>query len=201
MLVTKKAPDFTACAVMPDNSFVENFNLYEFLKKTNKGAVLFFWPKDFTFVCPSEIIAYDNQVKEFREKGYELIGLSIDSEFVHLAWKNVPVEKGGIGQVQFPLVADLSKQIARDYDVLFNEQIALRATFVINKEGIVKHATINDLPIGRNVAETLRTVDAINHHEKYGEVCPANWKSGKKAMKASPDGVKEYLEKNHQDLK
>lgn len=201
MLVTKKAPDFTAAAVMPTNEINEDFNLYDALKHSKKGVILFFWPKDFTFVCPSEIIAYDNKVGSFKERGYDLIGVSIDSEFVHLAWKNVPVDKGGIGKVSFPLVADLTKQIARDYDVLLDEKVALRGTFIINKDGIVRHALINDLPIGRNVEETLRTVDAIIQTDEHGDVCPANWRKEMATMKPNPDGVKNYLSSHSKDLK
>lgn len=201
MLVTKKAPDFTAAAVMPDKTINEDFNLHHEIKKSKNGVVLFFWPMDFTFVCPSEIIAFDNKIDEFKEKGYELIGISTDSEFVHLAWKNTPVEKGGIGNVRFPLVADLTKQIARDYDILLDDKVALRGTFIINKSLIIRHATINDLPIGRNVSETLRTIDAIIHTDTHGEVCPANWKKTMNAMKPNPEGVADYLAKNSKDLK
>lgn len=201
MLVTKKAPDFTAAAIMPTNEIKEDFNLYAALEESKKGVILFFWPKDFTFVCPSEIIAYDNKVADFKERGYDLIGVSIDSEYVHLAWKNVPVEKGGIGKVSFPMVADLTKQIARDYEVLIDEKIALRGTFIINKDGTVRHALINDLPIGRNVDETIRTVDAIVQTDKFGDVCPANWKKSMATMKPNPSGVKEYLQSHSKDLK
>ncbi|MGL5630464.1 MAG: peroxiredoxin [Mycoplasmoidaceae bacterium] len=201
MIVTKKAIDFTAEAIMPDNSIKSDFNLYNAIEKSKKGIILFFWPKDFTFVCPSEIIAFNNKLADFKSRGFDLVGISIDSEFVHLAWKKVPVEKGGIGNIQFPLISDITKQIARDYDILLDEKIALRATFIISKNKIIRHSTINDLPIGRNVEETLRTVDAIIHTDEFGDVCPANWKNKMATMKPNPDGVAAYLSKNSGDLK
>lgn len=198
MLVTKKAPDFTATAVLADGQIVENFQLSKNLGKN--GTVLFFWPKDFTFVCPSEIIAFDKRVKDFEAKGFNVIGVSIDSEFVHLAWKNTPIDQGGIGQVQFPMVADLTHDIARDYDVLFGNAVALRGSFLIDRNMIVRHAVINDLPLGRNVDEMLRMVDALLFFEENGEVCPAGWNKGDKGMKASPTGVAEYLKENASKL-
>lgn len=198
MLVTKKAPDFTATAVLGNNQIVEDFQLSKNLGKN--GAVLFFWPKDFTFVCPSEIIAFDKRVKDFEAKGFSVIGVSIDSEFVHLAWKNTPIEQGGIGQVQFPMVADLTHDIARDYDVLFGNAVALRGSFLIDRNMIVRHAVINDLPLGRNVDEMLRMVDALLFFEEYGEVCPAGWHKGDKGMKANPEGVADYLKNNADKL-
>ncbi|MCE3233732.1 MAG: alkyl hydroperoxide reductase subunit C-like protein, partial [Rickettsiaceae bacterium] len=153
-------------------------------------------PLDFTFVCPSEIIAFNNKLNEFKTRGAEVISVSVDSHFTHLAWKNTPVNKGGIGQVQFPMVADLTKQIARDYDVLLDAGIALRGTFMIDKAGVVRHQLVNDLPLGRSVEEAIRMVDALNFHEEHGEVCPAGWNRGKEAMEASPEGVAKYLEKN-----
>lgn len=194
VLVGKQAPDFTATAVMPDNSFNDKFNLKTFLK--GKHGVLFFWPLDFTFVCPSEIIAFNNRLKEFKDRGVEVIGISVDSHFTHLAWKNTPVDKGGIGNVQFPMVADLTKQIARDYDVLLNDAIAFRGTFLIDKDFKVRHQVINDLPLGRNVDEAIRMVDALQFHEEHGEVCPAGWNKGNDGMKASAEGVAGYLKKN-----
>jgi peroxiredoxin (alkyl hydroperoxide reductase subunit C) len=206
VLVGKKAPDFTAVAVMGDGSFNEKFNLSDYLgikrdangKVTKKGkkGVLFFWPLDFTFVCPSEIIAFNNRLKEFKTRGAEVIGISVDSHFTHFAWKNTPVEKGGIGNVQFPLVADITKSIARDYDVLLNESVAFRGTFLIDGEGKVRHQLINDLPLGRNVDEAIRMVDALNFHEENGEVCPANWNRGEEGMKANAEGVAKYLKKH-----
>lgn len=191
-LVTQPAPDFTAQAVMPDNSFTE-LKLSDY---RGKYVVLFFYPLDFTFVCPSEIIAFDRQLEAFRAKGVEVIGCSVDSHFTHLAWKNTPVDQGGIGQVKYPLVADLSKNIARDYGVLVNDAIALRGLFLIDKEGVIRHAVINDLSLGRNVDEALRMVDALQFTEKHGEVCPANWRDGEEAMKPTAEGVAEYLAKH-----
>lgn len=191
--VTQPAPDFTATAVMSDNSFKNDFKLSD-LK--GKYVVLFFYPLDFTFVCPSEIIAFDRKLAEFKERNCEIIGISIDSHFSHWAWKNTPVNKGGIGNVQYPLVADLTKSISRDYGVLINDAIALRGLFLIDKEGVLRHALVNDLPLGRNVDEAIRVLDALQFTEKHGEVCPANWKKGDDAMKPSHDGVAEYLAKH-----
>jgi peroxiredoxin (alkyl hydroperoxide reductase subunit C) len=194
VLVGKKAPDFTAQAVMPDNSIEEKFNLTNYLK--GDIGVLFFYPLDFTFVCPSEIIAFANRIKDFAERGAKVIAVSVDSQFTHLAWKNTDVNKGGIGNVQFPMVADLTKQIARDYDVLLNEAIAFRGTFLIDGNGVVRHQIVNDLPLGRNVDEALRMVDALKFHEEHGEVCPAGWKKGDDGMTPNAGGVAKYLEKN-----
>jgi len=191
MLVTKKAPDFTATTVLGNNQIVDNFNLYENLGE--KGAVLFFYPLDFTFVCPSEIIAFDHRLDEFTARGINVIGVSVDSQFSHFAWKNTPVKEGGIGQVRYPLVADLNKQISRDYDVLFGESVALRGSFLIDKDGTIRHAVINDLPLGRNIDEMLRMIDAMLFTNEHGEVCPAGWNKGDTGMKASTEGVAEYL--------
>jgi len=191
MLVTKKAPDFTATTVLGNNQIVDNFNLYENLGE--KGAVLFFYPLDFTFVCPSELIAFDHRLDAFTESGINVIGVSVDSQFSHFAWKNTPVNQGGIGQVRYPLVADLNKQISRDYDVLFGESVALRGSFLIDKDGTVRHAVINDLPLGRNIDEMLRMIDAMLFTNEHGEVCPAGWAKGDAGMKASTEGVAEYL--------
>lgn len=198
MLVTRKAPDFTAPAVLANGSIVNDFELSKNLGKN--GAVLFFWPKDFTFVCPSEIIAMDKRVKAFNERGVNVIGVSIDSDVVHFAWRNTPVNEGGIGQVSFPMVSDITKQISRDYDVLFGGAVALRGSFIIDENQIVRHATINDLPLGRNMDEYLRLVDAILFHKEHGEVCPAGWQRGDKGMKATAEGVKEYLSQNSKNL-
>ncbi len=191
-LVTKEAPDFTATAVMPDNSFAE----LELSSLRGKYVLLFFYPLDFTFVCPSEIIAFNKKLAEFKERNCELIGVSIDSQFTHHAWRNTALDSGGIGQIDFPLVADLNKQIARDYGVLFDDAIALRAQFLIDREGIVRHALVNDLPLGRNVGEALRMLDALQHTEKYGEVCPADWNRGDEAMTPSAEGVASYLKQH-----
>ncbi|WP_456403014.1 redoxin domain-containing protein [Hydrogenimonas sp.] len=198
MLVTKKAPDFTANAVLGNNEIVDNFNLYENFGE--KGTVLFFYPLDFTFVCPSEIIAFDHRLDEFTSRGINVIGCSIDSHFTHLAWKNTPVDQGGIGQVRYPLVADLTKQIAADYDVLLDAGVALRGSFLIDTDGTVRHAVINDLPLGRNIDEMLRMIDAMHFTNEHGEVCPAGWHKGEEGMKADPNGVAEYLAKHAEEL-
>ena len=203
MLVTKKAPEFKATAVMPDNSF-KDISLSDY---KGKKVVLFFYPLDFTFVCPTELLAFDHRVAEFEKRGVQVLGCSVDSHFSHLAWKNTPVENGGIGNVRYPLVADLNKAIARDYDVLVGRDdqgnggaVALRGSFLIDEEGVVRHAVINDLPLGRNVDEMLRMVDALAHNQKYGEVCPAGWKDGDKAMEGSTAGVAKYLAENSKTL-
>jgi len=197
-LVTKKAPDFTANAVLGDNTIVSDFNLYKNIG--DKGAVVFFYPLDFTFVCPSELIAFNHRLKEFHDRGINVIGVSIDSHFTHLAWKNTPVEKGGIGKVGYPLVADLDKSIATNFGVLLGAGIALRGSFLLDKDGTVRHAVINDLPLGRNIDEMLRVVDAMLFTNEYGEVCPAGWHKGDKGMKASTEGVAEYLAENAEKL-
>ncbi len=191
VLVGKPAPDFTAAAVMGNNTIEENFNLSSFTK--DKYALVFFYPLDFTFVCPSEILAFDHRLQDFKDRNTEVIAVSVDSHYTHLAWKNTPVEKGGLGQVRFPMVADLTRSIARDYDVLINEAVALRGTFLIDREGMVRHQVINDLPLGRNIDEAIRMVDALQFYEQHGEVCPAGWNKGKAGMKATPEGVAEYL--------
>lgn len=196
VLVGKPAPDFKAQAVMPDNSFKE-LKLSDF---RGKYVVLFFYPLDFTFVCPTEIIAFDNHLPEFKERNCEVIGVSVDSHFSHVAWKNTPVDKGGIGNVQYPIVADITKQIARDYDVLTGDAVAFRGTFLIDKEGKVRHQVVNDLPLGRNITEAVRMLEALQFHEKHGEVCPANWNKGKEGMKADAKGVAGYLAKNAKSL-
>ncbi|MFH1922885.1 MAG: peroxiredoxin [Planctomycetota bacterium] len=188
-LVTREAPDFSAQAVMPDNSFAElTLSSYR-----GRYVVLFFYPLDFTFVCPSEIIAFDKAVSRFEEKNAQLIGVSVDSHFTHLAWKNTPRNQGGIGPIHYPLVADLDKSISRDYGVLLDGGIALRGLFLIDKEGVVRHALVNDLPLGRNVDEALRVLDALRYTEEHGEVCPANWRNGEDAMKPTAEGVADYL--------
>ncbi len=192
-LVTKQAPDFTATAVMPDNSFKEDFTLSSY---KGKYVCLFFYPLDFTFVCPSEILAFDKKLDEFKKRNCEVIAVSVDSQFTHFAWKQTPVEKGGIGNVQFPMVADLSKEISKAYGVLLDAGISLRGLFLIDRDGIVRHELVNDLPLGRSVDEALRILDALQFHEEHGEVCPANWKPGEEAMKPTAEGVAEYLAKH-----
>jgi peroxiredoxin (alkyl hydroperoxide reductase subunit C) len=192
-LVTQEAPDFTANAVMPDNTFAPlTLSSYR-----GKYVVLFFYPLDFTFVCPSEIIAFDKRLADFKAKNCEVIGVSVDSRFTHFAWKNTPVQDGGIGQIKYPLVEDLTKSIARSYGVLFGDAVALRGLFLIDTKGVVRHAVINDLPLGRSVNEALRMVDALQFVETHGDqVCPANWQEGDEAMKPTADGVASYLAKH-----
>ena len=197
VLVGKQAPDFKATTVMPDGSFKE-LSLSEL---RGKYVVLFFYPLDFTFVCPSEIIAFHNKVNEFKERNCEVIGVSVDSHFTHAAWRNTPVDKGGIGAIAYPLVADLTKTISANYDVLTgNGAVAYRGLFLIDTKGVVRHQIVNDLPLGRNVDEAIRMVDALQFHEKYGEVCPANWRKGKEGMKADAAGVAKYLAANAKSL-
>jgi peroxiredoxin (alkyl hydroperoxide reductase subunit C) len=192
VLVTQEAPDFTAQAVMPDNSMAE----LKLSSYRGKYVVLFFYPLDFTFVCPSELIAFDKALKKFKDRNAVVIGVSVDSQFTHLAWRNTPVEKGGIGKIGYPLVADLDKGISRAYDVLLKGGIALRGLFLIDTHGVVRHQIVNDLPLGRSVDEALRTVDALQYTEEHGEVCPANWKQGEEAMKPTAEGVASYLAKH-----
>jgi len=198
VLVGKKAPDFTAAAIMEDNQINDNFNLHNFAK--GKITVMFFYPLDFTFVCPSEIIAFDNRINEFKARNAQVIGISVDSKYTHLAWKNTAIDKGGIGQIKYPLIADLTKSIAKDYDVLFGDAVALRGTFILDQDLVVRHQLINDLPLGRNIDEALRMIDALQFFQQHGEVCPAGWNVGKEGMKANSQGVAQYLEKNANKL-
>jgi len=192
-LVAKPAPAFTAQAVMPDGSFKE-LKLSDY---KGKYVILFFYPLDFTFVCPTEIIAFSNQIGEFKKRNAEVLGVSIDSHFSHLAWRNTDRKQGGLGKIDYPLVADLDKNISRAYDVLADVGIAFRGLFLIDKNGVVQHQLINNLPLGRNVDEAIRMLDALQHHEQHGEVCPANWEKGKDAMKADPKGSQEYFSKHN----
>jgi len=198
VLVGKAAPDFTAAAVLPSNEINPAFNLKSYL--AGSYGLVFFYPLDFTFVCPSEILAHDHRLAAFAEKNTKVVAVSVDSHFTHLAWKNTPVEKGGLGNVQFPLVADLNKDIARAYGVLLPGGVALRGSFLIDKAGNVQVAHVNNLPLGRNVDEMLRLVDALQFHEEHGEVCPAGWQKGKAGMKADPKGVADYLAKHGKEL-
>ena len=198
MLVTAKAPRPSGIAVLGNGQIENNFDLYSNIGP--KGAVVFFYPKDFTFVCPSEIIAFDNRFNEFKERGINVIGVSCDNEFCHFAWRETEPKKGGIGRVQFPLVADIKKEWARKFDVLFDDAVALRGSFLIDKDGTVRHAVINDLPLGRNIDEMLRMVDTMLFTNEHGEVCPAGWNKGDKGMKATTDGVAEYLSQNSNNL-
>lgn len=214
MLVTKPAPDFTATAVMADDSF-KDISLSDY---KGKKVVLFFYPLDFTFVCPTEIIAFDHRLAEFEKRGVQVLGCSIDSKHSHWAWRNTDVNEGGIGKIKYPLIADVDKSIARKYDVLQNTKLAyveteegeestsvhgdkaLRGSFLIDEEGIVRHAVINDEPLGRDIDEMLRVVDALIYNQKHGEVCPAGWKEGDSAMAETHDGVADYLGKNAEKL-
>ena len=199
VLVTRQAPDFTSSAVLGNGEIVNNFN---FKKHVNgKAAVLFFYPLDFTFVCPSELIAFDHRYEEFKKRGVEVVGVSIDSEFPHNAWRNTPTENGGIGAVKYALAADVKHEIAKAYGIEHPEEgVALRASFLIDKNGVVRHQIVNDLPLGRNIDEMLRMVDALQFHEEHGEVCPAQWEKGKEGMKDSPEGVAKYLKQNADKL-
>lgn len=190
LLVTRPAPDFTATAVLADNTFKEDFKLSDL---RGKYVLLFFYPLNFTFVCPSEILAFNKAVDQFEDNNCQLVGISIDSHFSHLAWKNTPINEGGIGQIRYPLVSDLNKSISRDYGVLLDAGIALRGLFLIDREGIIRHQVVNDLPLGRNVNEALRILHALQFTEKHGEVCPANWNKGEEAMKPTAEGVAAYL--------
>jgi peroxiredoxin (alkyl hydroperoxide reductase subunit C) len=190
-LVTKPAPAFKAQAVLPDGSFGE-IDLAQF---RGKHVIVYFYPLAFTFVCPTEIIAFDKKIEEFKARGCEVLGVSVDSVHTLAAWRETPVNKGGIGAIRHAVVSDLSKRIARDYGILFEEEVALRGLFLIDKEGVVRHSLVNDLPLGRSVDEALRTLDALQFFEANGEVCPANWHKGDAGMKETRDSVGEYLAK------
>ncbi len=199
ILVGRPAPDFTAPAVNKVGEIIGQFNLAETIK--GKYALLFFYPLDFTFVCPSELIALDKRMDQFNERGVEVVGISIGSHFTHKAWRDTPVNEGGIGPVSYSLVADISHKIAKDYGVEHPEVgVAFRAAILIDKSGVVRVQIVNDLPIGRNIDELIRLVDALQFHEAHGEVCPAGWTKGQPGMTASPAGVAKYLEKHAETL-
>jgi alkyl hydroperoxide reductase subunit AhpC len=189
VLVTQKAPSFTAEAVMEDGSF-KQIKLEDY---RGKYVLLFFYPLDFTFVCPTEIIAFSDRGQEFQKLGVQILGVSVDSAFSHLAWRNTARNVGGLGDVSYPLIADLKKDIARAYDVLLPDGVALRGLFLIDPEGVVRHQVVNDLPLGRSVDEALRMVKALQFHEKHGEVCPANWQEGSRTIKPTTDASKEFF--------
>lgn len=197
ILVNKQAPDFDAAAVLGDGSIVDSFKLSSL---RGKYVVLFFWPLDFTFVCPSEIIAHNNRMDKFRELGVEVVGVSIDSQFTHHAWRSTPVEKGGIGAVEFTMVADVKHEITRAYGIEHEAGVALRASFLIDQQGLVQHQVVNNLPLGREVDEMVRLVEALQFTEAHGEVCPAGWRKGQKGMKADAQGVADYLAENATNL-
>ena len=198
VLVGQEAPDFTAAAVLGTGEIVDSFNFKEATK--GKYAVVFFYPLDFTFVCPSELIAFDHRLADFKAKNVEVIGVSIDSQFSHFAWKNTPVNKGGIGQVGYTLVADVKHEICQSFGVEAAAGVAYRGSFLIDQNGVVRHMVVNDLPLGRNIDEMLRMVDALQFHEEHGDVCPANWSKGKEGMKASTAGVADYLANHAEQL-
>jgi peroxiredoxin (alkyl hydroperoxide reductase subunit C) len=197
VLVTQKAPKFEAPAVMPDGTLVEDFRLSDL---RGKYVLLFFWPLDFTFVCPTEIIAHDKRMDQFKERNVEVVGVSIDSQFTHFAWRNTSIDDGGIGPVKYPIVADIKHEITRAYGVEHPDGVALRASFLIDKEGIVQHQVVNNLPLGRNVDEMIRVVDALQFSEEYGEVCPAGWNKGESGMTPTAEGVADYLSKHSEEL-
>lgn len=198
VLVGKQAPDFTAAAVLGDGQIVDSLTLSEAIK--GKYGLVFFYPLDFTFVCPSELIALDHRMDAFKERGVEVIGVSIDSQFSHNAWRNTPVNQGGIGTVKYTLVADVKHEICQAYDVEHADGVAFRAAFLIDKAGNVRSQIVNDLPLGRNMDELIRLVDALQFHEEHGEVCPAGWNKGDKGMTASPEGVAKYLSEEEDNL-
>lgn len=199
VLVGRPAPDFTAAAVTGSGEIVDNFNLNDAIK--GKKAVVFFYPLDFTFVCPSELIAFDHRYAEFQSRGVEVIGVSIDSQFSHNAWRNTGINDGGIGPVKYILVADIKHEICQAYDVEHpTDGVAFRGSFLIDEEGIVRHQVVNDLPLGRNIDEMLRMIDALAFHQEHGEVCPAGWNQGDSGMKDTPDGVAAYLSENGDKL-
>jgi peroxiredoxin (alkyl hydroperoxide reductase subunit C) len=197
VLVTQPAPDFTAPAVMPNGTIRDDFRLSEL---RGRYVVLFFWPLDFTFVCPTEIIAHDHRIDQFRKRNVEVVGVSIDSQFTHFAWRNSAVLDGGIGPVQFPMVADIKHDITRAYGVEHPDGVALRASFLIDRNGVVQHQVVNNLPLGRNVDEMLRVVDALQFTEEHGEVCPAGWHPGDAGMQPTAEGVSDFLSKHSQKL-
>ncbi len=198
VLVGKQAPNFTAAAVMADGSINEDFSLEDY---QGKYIVLFFYPLDFTFVCPTELIAFSHRIAEFEKRDVQVLGCSIDSQFTHAAWRNTAIDKGGIGPVKYPLVADVKHEICRAYDVeLEPAGVALRGSFLIDKAGVVRHQVVNDLPLGRNIDEMLRMVDAVQFHEEHGEVCPAGWNKGDEGMVADEKGVASYLADQAENL-
>ena len=198
VLVGKKAPDFTVPAVLADGQIVDELTLSEAIK--GKYGLVFFYPLDFTFVCPSELIALDHRIDAFKERNVEVIGVSIDSHFTHNAWRNTPVNEGGIGPVKYTLAADINHDICKAYDVESEGGVAFRGAFLIDLEGNVRSQIVNDLPLGRNMDELIRLVDALQFHEEHGEVCPAGWNKGDKGMDASPDGVAKYLSESADNL-
>jgi len=197
VLVAKQAPDFVAPAVMPDGVIKEDFKLSDL---RGKYVVIFFWPLDFTFVCPTEIIAHNKRMEQFKDRNVEVVGVSIDSQFTHFAWRSTAVNDGGIGAVDFPMVADVKHEITKAYGIEHPDGVAMRASFLIDKQGVVQHQVVNNLPLGRNVDEMVRVVDALQFTEQYGEVCPAGWNKGETGMKPTAEGVAEFLSKHTDKL-
>lgn len=194
VLVGMKAPDFTVPAVLPDGEIVNQFTLSHSI--TGKYGLIFFYPLDFTFVCPSELVALDHRIDSFTERNVEVIAISVDSHYSHNAWRKMPVEEGGIGPVRFTLASDLNHDVIKAYDVASISGVAFRGAFLIDKHGIVRSQLINDLPLGRNVDELIRLIDAMQYYEEHGEVCPAGWRKGDKGMEATPRGVARYMMEN-----
>jgi len=197
-LVGKKAPDFVATAVMGDDSINDNFNFHKYLN--GSIGIIFFWPSDFTFVCPTEVIAFNNRLKEFEKRGVKVVGCSVDSYSSHQSWKQAPLSQGGVGNIQFPMVSDSTKEITKNYRIISDNGLAYRATFLIDQEGIVVHQVVNNFKIGRNIDETIRMVDALLFVQENGESCPANWEEGEKGMKETKEDTAEYLTENAKDL-
>jgi len=197
VLVAQKAPDFTAPAVMPSGVIEDHFTLSSL---RGQYAVLFFWPLDFTFVCPTEILAHDHRMGLFKERNVQVVGISIDSQFTHFAWRNTSIQEGGIGPVQFPMVADITHAITRAYGIEHPDGVAMRASFLIDRNGVVQHQVVNNRPLGRNVDEMLRMVDALQYYEENGEVCPAGWQKGDSSIAATAEGVADYLSQHGEKL-
>ncbi|WWP01626.1 MAG: peroxiredoxin C [Candidatus Dasytiphilus stammeri] len=199
VLVSQQAPDFTASAILGNGEIVENFNFKEYID--GYVSVLFFWPMDFTFVCPSELIAFDKRYSKFQKRNVKILGVSIDTVFVHKAWRQTPINRGGIGPVKYPMVADVKHEIQKAYGIEHPEiGVAQRGSFLIDKKGIIRHLVVNDLPLGRNIDEMLRMIDALQFHEEHGDVCPAQWDLGKSGMTASTEGVIDFLRENFDKL-
>ncbi len=199
VLVTKKFTDFTASAVLSNGEIINNFNLNTYI--LNKYALIFFWPMDFTFVCPTELIALNNRLGEFNKRNVQILGISIDSEFVHSAWRKTPINNGGIGKISFPMISDIKHEIIKSYGIEHPTLgVALRAYFIIDKNGVIRHQVVNDLPLGRNINEIIRIVDAIIFYEENGEVCPAQWEQGKEGIIPTSEGISNFLEKNSRKL-
>ncbi|AEH39712.1 alkyl hydroperoxide reductase [Buchnera aphidicola (Cinara tujafilina)] len=198
-LVSQKAKNFISPAILPDGKIISNFNLYEYTN--GQKIMLFFWPMDFTFVCPTELIELNYAYKEFKKRNISIIGISVDSVYAHNAWRNTDINQGGIGSMKFPMISDFSKEIQTFYNIEHPTlKVALRASFIIDEKRIIRYESVNDLPIGRNIPEILRIIDALQFHERFGDVCPANWNIGKKGMHPSPEGTKQYLAENFNNI-